>query len=88
MEDYGGVIGPWCSAKYMGEGAAVWVSARYTLRSERNLYAHMKYCKKNPGSNQSPEFRKDLESAIKSGDEIPEEIKLTLQSYLPKSFPR
>jgi glycosyltransferase involved in cell wall biosynthesis len=82
MGDYGGVVKSGFTGQYMGETPAMWVASKYTLRLEHPLYAHLKYCKRNPGSNQSQAFRKALESEIKTGESISEEFKLLLQKYL------
>jgi hypothetical protein len=62
------------SGSYGGEQLEGWVSARNILRVETSLYAHMKYCKADPGSNQSPEFRKSLEAEIQIAGPTPAEV--------------
>jgi len=69
---------PWT---YAGEGAAQWVSERTVYTSTRTLYLHMKYCKKNPGSNQSEGFRSELESLISIGQPIPSDLRILLEKW-------
>lgn len=82
MFDFGNVVGENSSGKYLGEAPAIWVSAQFTLRTDQPLYAHMKYCKRAPGSNQSEQFRMALEKGIQMGEPVPEEFSLTLRKYL------
>ncbi|MFM8807540.1 MAG: hypothetical protein ACKOJB_01300, partial [Chthoniobacterales bacterium] len=53
---------------YEGETEDTMLFSENVLVSQEPLYAHLKYCKRNPGSNQSPEFRKELESRITIGN--------------------
>jgi hypothetical protein len=70
--------------EYGGEVAQSWVMPENILVWKEPVYAHMKYCKKDPGSNQSPEFRKALEAGIQIAGEIPENVKVALEEYLPQ----
>jgi len=46
------------------------------------VYAHMKYCKKNPGGNQSPKFNAELEKNIKINGLLSPDIKKTVLKWL------
>lgn len=56
---------------YGGENLQSWVSPANIMMIEEPVYAHMKYCKQDPASNQSPEFRQKLESKIKIAGPLP-----------------
>jgi hypothetical protein len=82
MFDFGGVVGEGSKGRYSGEVPAVWVTPKYTQQSSNPMYAHLKYCKRDPGSNQSQQFRSALEAGIRVGEYISEEFKFLLQRYL------
>jgi hypothetical protein len=71
--------------EFGGEVLNSWVAPENTLVVQEPVYAHMKYCKKDPGSNQSPEFRKALEAGIQIVGEIPENVRVALEEYLPQA---
>lgn len=73
------------SGAYGGEQLEGWVSGANTLRLEEALYAHMKYCKVDPGSNQTPEFRKALEAGIQIGAPTPPEVGRDVQHWIQKA---
>jgi glycosyltransferase involved in cell wall biosynthesis len=81
MVDYGRVVKSGALGKYAGESPSLWVANKYRLQSEVELYAHLKYCKRNPGNNQSAQFRQELEAEIRLGDAIPYELLLTLRQF-------
>lgn len=68
---------------YGGESLSTWVQSERTTSISEPTYLHLKYCKKDPGSNQSPEFRKALETGIQTAGPIPEAFRATLEKYLP-----
>jgi glycosyltransferase involved in cell wall biosynthesis len=81
MVDFAGVVKSGKSGKYAGDALSPWVAEKYRLRSEEELYAHLKYCKRNPGKNQSAGFRQELETEIRPGGAIPDEFLLTLERF-------
>ena len=70
------------SGSYGGEQLEGWVKPRNILHVEKPLYAHMKYCKADPGSNQTPEFRKSLEAAIQIAGPTPTEVSQDVEHWL------
>jgi glycosyltransferase involved in cell wall biosynthesis len=84
MVDFGNIVKS-KPGVYFGEAPMPWVISKYRLVSDNELYAHLKYCKRNPGSNQSSGFRKNLEMGIDTGDKIPEHMRQALQQYLPQA---
>jgi len=81
IHDFGDVVKSGKSGKYAGEAPTPWVADKYKLRSEQELYAHLKYCKRNPGKNQSHGFRQELEAEIRTGEAIPEEFLSALARF-------
>ena len=67
---------------YGGEQLEGWVNACNVFRTEKPLYAHMKYCKLDPGSNQTPEFRKSLEASIQIAGPTPATINRDVEHWL------
>jgi hypothetical protein len=67
---------------YEGETEDTMLFSENVLVSQEPLYAHLKYCKKNPGSNQSPQFRKELESRITIGSPIPENVERATSRWM------
>jgi hypothetical protein len=67
---------------YGGEQLEGWVNPRNILHVEKPLYAHMKYCKADPGSNQTPEFRKSLEAGIQIAGPTPTEVSQDVEHWL------
>jgi hypothetical protein len=67
---------------YEGETEDTTLFSENVLVSQEPLYAHLKYCKKNPGSNQSPQFRKELESRITIGNPIPDNVERSVSRWM------
>ena len=70
---------------YEGEVADTMIAPEYWQSTAEPLYAHMKYCKKDPGSNQSPEFRKELESRIANAGPLPADVDGAVRYWLAKA---
>jgi len=82
MVDYGEVLNKPKQGKYFGESPTNLVSKKFTYRTSTPMYAHLKYCKKDPGSNQSTEFRLQLEKSIEIGELIPSNLRSLLRYHL------
>jgi hypothetical protein len=61
------------------------IAPEYWLSTEEPLYAHLKYCKKEPGSDQSPEFRKELESRIAIAGPLPAGVGYAVEHWLEEA---
>ena len=53
--------------------------------TEEPLYAHMKYCMRDPGRIQSPEFRAKIEAGISLGAATPANIERTVSRWLSEA---
>jgi hypothetical protein len=70
---------------YEGEVADTMIVPEYWRTTTEPLYAHLKYCKKDPGSNQSPEFRNELESRIAIAGPLPAEVSRVVDHWLAEA---
>jgi hypothetical protein len=61
--------------RWGGQSLKTWVAPWGGMICNVPLYAHMKYCKQNPGSNQSPIFKQVLENRIRISGPAPQIIK-------------
>jgi hypothetical protein len=81
IHDFGRVVKSGTLGKYAGEGPTPWVTELFQERIETPIYVHLKYCKKNPGKNQSPSFRSELEQDMAVEGPIPEEFAQTMSRF-------
>lgn len=68
--------------RFAGQKLQSWVLQTDVLEEKNPLYIHLKYCKRNPGSTQSPDFRKNLEPLLKKGEPLSEELREDLARYI------